>query len=69
MGKILKQEGDTVGSQEVIGNMEEGGAAAATREPAAPPAADAAPAAPELCSSRTCCDSKDAVAGPSASVS
>ena len=69
MGKILKQEGDTVGSQEVIGNMEEGGAAAAKpAEPTAPPAAEAAPAAPEpaVKAPEPSATPKDAVAGPSA---
>ena len=63
MGKILKQEGDTVVSQEVIGNMKAGGAPAA--KPAEPetPAAETAPAAkaPEPAAAP-----KDAVAGPSA---
>ena len=38
MGKILKQEGDTVASQEIIGNMEAGAAASESA-----PAQDAQP--------------------------
>jgi 2-oxoglutarate dehydrogenase E2 component (dihydrolipoamide succinyltransferase) len=64
MGKILKQEGDTVASQEVIGNMEAGGAPAAKPAEPAAPAAETAPAAkaPEPAAARI----DAAVAGPSA---
>ncbi len=66
MGKILKQEGDTVASQEVIGNMKAGGAPAA--KPAAP-AAEAvveAPAAEQPKAPEPAAAPIDAVAGPSA---
>ena len=64
MGKILKQEGDTVASQEVIGNMEAGGAPAAKPAEPAAPAAETAPAAkaPEPAAARI----DASVAGPSA---
>ena len=43
MGKILKQEGDTVASQEIIGNMEAGAASEAAPAKPADPAQDAQP--------------------------
>jgi 2-oxoglutarate dehydrogenase E2 component (dihydrolipoamide succinyltransferase) len=65
MGKILKQEGDTVASQEIIGSMEAGTAASESSPSEAAPAQDAQPEkAPEAKPEPK--SNKDIKAGPSA---